>query len=147
MFNKINYSSGFTFIELLVAITIMTVMIGIATISFRGANANARDTKRKAELEDIRGAIETYRLENGAYPTEEANSFTQAIFMDEIYPEYINRDFEDPKNNATYNYQYHYVGNAACNYVLVATMEVDNNAQSCPAGCYSAGSGDYCLAN
>lgn len=143
--NKLQ-SAGFTFIELLVSITIITVMMAIATVSFRGANKNARDAKRKADLQEIRGAVETYRLAEGSYPNTNDDS-SQAVFMDDLQPTYLSQNFSDPINTSPNLYYYRYVGSASCNYVLYAPVEVSGNAMPCPAACYNAGTDVYCLAN
>lgn len=59
---------GFTLIELLVAMTIMAVLMGIALVSYQGARKAARDGKRKADLEQIRSALEVYRSDCRTYP-------------------------------------------------------------------------------
>ena len=60
---------GFTLIELLVVMTIIAVLSGLALVSFQGARKTARDGKRKADLEEIRSALEMYRTDCGAYLT------------------------------------------------------------------------------
>ena len=60
---------GFTLIELLVAMTILAVLMGISLVSYQGAKKSARDGKRKADLEQIRSALEIYRTDCKTYPT------------------------------------------------------------------------------
>ena len=60
---------GFTFIELLVTVTIMAVMMAVAIVSYSSTNVRSRDTKRKADLEVIRSALEICRSNTGTYPT------------------------------------------------------------------------------
>lgn len=60
--------NGFTFIELLVVITIIAVLSMIAVVSYSSANIKARDGKRKADIEQIRAALEMYRTDHSAYP-------------------------------------------------------------------------------
>lgn len=61
---------GFTLVELLVTMTIMAVLISLALVSYQGARRSARDGKRKAELEEIRSALEMYRADEGIYPPD-----------------------------------------------------------------------------
>lgn len=139
--------NGFTFIELLVSITIIGVMLAIVTLSFRGANKNARDSRRQADLQEIRGAIESYRLEQGSYPSTDDDS-SEVVFMDELQPDYLSSNISDPVNASPNFYYYRYIGTANCNYVLYAPMEVEGNSKPCPATCgVGAGSEVYCLAN
>lgn len=49
---------GFTLIELLVVIGIITIIVGIATASFRTASATMRDGKRKADITALAKSME-----------------------------------------------------------------------------------------
>jgi prepilin-type N-terminal cleavage/methylation domain-containing protein len=60
--------NGFTLIELLVAMTIVAVLTGISLVSYQGARKAGRDGKRKADLEQIRSALEMCRTDSGSYP-------------------------------------------------------------------------------
>lgn len=64
---KIN--TGFTLIELLVAMTVMAVLIAVGLLSYQGSKKAARDGKRKADIEQIRSALEIYRSDCKTYPT------------------------------------------------------------------------------
>lgn len=59
---------GFTLIELLVVISIIGILIGLSAVAFQSAKASSRDTKRRADLEDIRSALEIYRTDCAGYP-------------------------------------------------------------------------------
>lgn len=61
-------NNGFTLIELLVVITIMGILMGILLVSYQGARVSARDGKRKADLEQIRSALQMYHSDCGEYP-------------------------------------------------------------------------------
>ncbi len=61
-------SCGFTLIELLVTISIIGILIGLSVFGLQGARQSARDAKRKADLEQIRSAIEIYKADCNKYP-------------------------------------------------------------------------------
>lgn len=61
---------GFTLIELLIVITIIGILAAALLPSVLGAPARARDTARKADLNNIIAAIETYNSDHQNYPTE-----------------------------------------------------------------------------
>lgn len=60
---------GFTLIELLVVISIIGVLMGIGFMAFKQAQTAGRDAKRKADLEQIKTALELFHEECGKYPS------------------------------------------------------------------------------
>lgn len=60
---------GFTLIELMVVMTIIGVLAGFALVAMGGARKAARDGRRKADLEQIRSALEMRRADCGDYPS------------------------------------------------------------------------------
>jgi len=135
---------GFTFVELLVTVAILALLTAITAISFRGANKNARDTRRKAELQEIKGAIEEYRLANGMYPAVSDTSM-DGVFLLDLQPDYLGRNYVDPTSDSTHYYEYRYVGAPGCSYALFSLMENPENAQGCPAPCSISTNDIYCL--
>lgn len=59
---------GFTLIELLVVISIIGILIGLSIFGLQGAREASRDSKRKADLEQIRSGIEIYKSDCDKYP-------------------------------------------------------------------------------
>ncbi len=65
---KINVG-GFTLVELLIVMALITVLAAIGIVSFRGAQNRARDAQRKADLRQYQTALEVYANDNdGFYP-------------------------------------------------------------------------------
>lgn len=61
---------GFTLVELLVVISIIGVLATLVLLQLGTARARARDTKRIADVNQVRTAIEQYFEDNGGrYPT------------------------------------------------------------------------------
>lgn len=142
---------GFTLIEILVATTLLVLLSGVVIASFRQANISARDTKRKADLQQAKGIIENYRLENGTYP---GNTGTIYLSDDGTFlsdpalnmEDYVSVDFLDPVNVNPLRYRYIPRNVAGCAYELGAMMESASNAQTC--NCPSPLGGNYyCIAN
>lgn len=69
--------SGFSMIELLVVTTIIIVLTTIGLVSYQSTGVNARNGKRKADLETVRQALVLYRVEQGTYPV--GTSFTSMV--------------------------------------------------------------------
>ena len=61
-------SVGFTLIELLVAISIMGILSLLGVGQYRVTQKKARDFNRKAGLQAVRKALETYMTDKGEYP-------------------------------------------------------------------------------
>src|SRR5687767_307098 len=111
---------GFTFIELLVVVTIIAILTTVAAVSYTSTTKRSRDAKRLADLEQIRSALELCRAENGAYP---ANITSGVICGGETYLSPIPTD---PKGDSyTYTYQ------SASRYQICTTLE---DVSSCTTG-------------
>ncbi|MFA5744992.1 MAG: prepilin-type N-terminal cleavage/methylation domain-containing protein [Candidatus Paceibacterota bacterium] len=61
-------SRGFTLIELLVVIAIIGILSSVVLASLNTARMKSRDTKRMADLGQIRIALEMYYNDHGYYP-------------------------------------------------------------------------------
>ena len=68
-------NKGFTFIELLVVITIIGVIFAAGIVSYTAISKNSRNARRRADLETIRQALEICRSISGYYPN---NIYPQA---------------------------------------------------------------------
>lgn len=62
--------SGFTLVEILVAIAIIAILSSVVYSSFSTARANARDTERQVALKELQLSVERYRAEFGRYPEQ-----------------------------------------------------------------------------
>lgn len=59
---------GFTLIELLVVISIIAILLSIATVSYTNSQEKGRDNRRKSDLKAVQQALELYFQQNGKYP-------------------------------------------------------------------------------
>ena len=98
---------GFTFVELLVVITIIALLSTAAVVSYRSANKKARDNKRKSDLEQVRAALEMYRADEGVYPSGNWASMISGLSS------YMNETPTDPKS-----YSYYYTRPTTTTYQL-----------------------------
>lgn len=121
---------GFTLIEILVVMTIIGILAGLSLTASMGAKKSSRDGKRKADLEQIRSALEMYRVDRNTYvstatacdssigacgtcPCSPAGSDWAGNLESvlEAPPGYISDLPTDPLNNSTYYYYYRVVCN------------------------------------
>ena len=63
-----NKNKGFTIIELLVVISIISFLASIVLVNVNMYMAKARDAKRMSDMRQIMIALEMYRSQNGVYP-------------------------------------------------------------------------------
>ncbi len=61
---------AFTLIELIVSISIILLIASLAIVSYSQIRKNSRDSKRIADINEIRLALENYKLFEGTYPSQ-----------------------------------------------------------------------------
>ena len=102
-------NKGFTLIELIVVVTIIAVLTVVGVVSYSGTNKKARDSRRMADLEKIRIALELYRQGTGStYPSS----------INSLVPLYLGSTLVGPKNDT-----YVYVKTTGYTYTLTAGLE------------------------
>jgi len=122
--------NGFTLVELIVVISVIAVITVVGTVSYGVTNRRARDSRRMADVEKIRIALEMNRQIGAIYPIEANNSASALV------PNYMSALPTDPKsgNNYSYNQLTSYT------YEIGASME-DTGSTNVAAFncCYCAG--------
>src|SRR4030042_895204 len=70
MLDKFKDRKGFTLVELLIVIAIITILVTIVLIAIRPETVinQSNDTKTRSELNQIKIALQMYYNENKAYP-------------------------------------------------------------------------------
>ena len=63
-------SDGFTLVELLVVISIITLLAGLTIATMGGAQTSAARNRTKGEISALSVAIESYKIDNGDYPRD-----------------------------------------------------------------------------
>lgn len=87
---------AYTLFELLVSISIIAVLVAVASVSYSGAQKKARDSRRMEDLTSIQKAAEMYYSQHSyAYPASAAEFVSGTVL--EIWP-------KDPKTNLDYTY-------------------------------------------
>ena len=92
-------SKGFTLIELLVVIAIIGVLASIVLASLNTARKKSRDTRRVADMNQAKLALELYFDSNKSYPDTAASRGTALLV-----PTYIAAWPSDPTTSTAYPY-------------------------------------------
>lgn len=102
---------GFTLIEMLVVLSILALLVAGVAVSLPNQGKNARDSRRKVDIESVRSALELYRTDqtNGNYP-----GGTYATLSTTLTPIYLQTIPVDPTNAAPYTYAPTTSTGAAC---------------------------------
>lgn len=150
-------SSGFTLVELLVVIGIITMITALLFPNFMGARQRARDSQRKADLKQIQGAVELYKLDQNppAYPSGNfagtmCRRCWSAAGSSDVCPTgsnvYMNKFSCDPGSNNPTPYIYTRDAGNILSYSLTGCLEnlVDPDRDPTPvAACATPGYASY----
>jgi len=118
--------SGFSLIELLVVISIIAILVAISVASYTKVRQNARDSRRRVDLENVRQALVMYRSDNGCYPGGDDFSAMMGILSGDYWS---GAAPEDPSPGGVYVYDSSgtsaciSVGNGALSFTLRGTLE------------------------
>lgn len=139
------HAKGFSLLELLVVISIIGILVSIATVAFTTTQQKSRDSRRRADVKAMQDAFEQYMGETGTY---EACS-TMASYdtgTGTIMPGGLPTD---PKNSGSYVYNT-ITGCSTTSYCVCALLESGTGNANVPtaASCsYATGGLYYCLTN
>lgn len=135
---------GFTLFELLVSISIIGLLIALATVSFSAAQSGARDARRRGDLTSLRNAFEQYYAANSAYPDSCDGASTAALGseLQSYLPGGMPSD-PDPNEDTVYTFSC-----AADTYCGCVMLEREGGGNSSDSNCTSTNGGDYfCVQN
>ncbi|NCN12104.1 type II secretion system protein [Candidatus Kaiserbacteria bacterium] len=143
---KVMKNDGFTLVELIVVLSVLSILASMVIAGMNGSSAIARDAQRKGDLRNLQQAIELYHQEVGRYPkgcngtdgedwsgqigTMFACTADSSQYIVDLAPKYLSVLPTDPKPD-TGNYGYVYRTNAnGTVYKLVASNSVESETIS-----------------
>jgi len=131
---KLNKKLAFTLFELLVSISIIGIMVALATVSYSAAQRKARDVRRIQDMKAVQVAAEQYySLSGGNYPTNFTEGDSWTIDGNKVLSSFPS----DPKNDSTYNYSDNCNAIGTSSYCCCARMEnptTGNSNDNCAFG-------------
>ncbi len=159
---------GFSLIELLVVIGIISILSAIAVPNFMAARERARDATRKADLKAMQSAFELYKQDQTPPEYPASSYFSNALNSDGTGKCWFNGggtgDFQDscpsdktiylkklptdPSFTSSSHKYYYYNSTGQQTYTLEACLEnkADAAGHTCP-GDFSTYSGSSCSSN
>jgi type II secretion system protein G len=107
--------NGFSLIELVVVILIMTILAGVIVPQVIDRKSAARDARRLADVRTVRDAIEQFYLDNGSFPAPTKNgrfggwdvSHDGDCIPSLVEEGYLRQPVNDPVGDDTYHYKYY----------------------------------------
>ena len=145
---------GFTLIELIVVIAIISLLSAIMVPSVQSILMKGRDARRKADLNAIQLALESHFDDNGFYPQSgcgwDCIGFKYSTAGAQWIPEITNylrggvvpvdplNNAAGPWNSGSYSYAYGNVGRITyrSSYDLTAQLENTQDKDRCGVKCY-----------
>lgn len=127
------FFSGFTLIEMLVVVTIVSILLLLTLFFSRGQLSKARDARRKADLEKIKISFEHYFSDNGCYPDE---TILESCSGADLQP-YLSAVPCDPYTKQPYLYK-PFEGNSCKGYRVYAALESTFDPSIAAVGCDGA---------
>jgi general secretion pathway protein G len=82
---------GFTLIELIIVVTIIGILAGIAVVQVKNSVRKAKEAALMKNLHDIRTAIDNFYADKQRFPSS----------LDELVPNYLRKIPEDPITEQT----------------------------------------------
>jgi prepilin-type N-terminal cleavage/methylation domain-containing protein len=171
IFSKKHKNEGFSLIEILVALSIIAILLGVVVASVSDAKAKARDSQRKIDLKQIQLALEKYANYNGTYKVsgsgarglgdgyigqEGESPYTSVSVMRALKNAgFLNQSVQDDLPQSPSGYMLHLCG--VDKYALSATLEkptsadISNIQTTCngtgPDGAFTKYGKNYAISN
>jgi prepilin-type N-terminal cleavage/methylation domain-containing protein len=129
---------AFTLVELLIAVAILSILTGLASVSYINVQQRGRDAQRKNDLSQMKIALSTYY--NAQVPARYVvaaskitiNNSSDALTV-ALKPSYLKNMPQDPTGTGNFVYKYQSL-NSANDFKLFATLENKNDTKGWAGG-------------
>ena len=129
-------TKGFTLIEILIVIAVISILIGIALPRFKGMQEEGNITKAKGELRTLQTAVESYYIHNdNTYPGSLVNVTTQR-------PQIVSSVPNDPFGGTNYGYA---IGGTNLYVIYSVGPAASGSASISTNGVLTEVNGDSCI--
>lgn len=121
-----NKTSGFTLVELLVVISIMSILTVITVSQFTSARIRSRDVARKADLNSLSKALQNYYADYGVFPVEDGFDWGREFKdADYIYMKVV----PEEKSTGMPEYCYELLGTDSDKFALFSGLENEDDEE------------------
>lgn len=133
-------NNGFTLFELLVVVSIIGILVAVASVSYSNAQKKARDSRAKSDIKAMSDAFEQYFATNDTYAV--CSTMAADIWKGEWPP-------LDPRGRSSTDTNYSYFFScSATSYCVCALLEQGSGGNASNNSCAWANDGSYyCLVN
>ncbi len=153
---KNKFHSGFTWVELLVVISVITIITGIIVGYLYEGAVRGRDTHRKENIDQMAKAIDFYFSDNGYLPENQTGWCTYisnslngygAAFQSDLLPYMKHMQFDPIKSGRVGDYLFNNLNNTAGHYAICAQMEQSSasNGNYDYTSCVGGAVYNYCI--
>lgn len=97
-------SRGFTLVELLITISIISILSAVGLVVYSSVMKQGRDSKRQSDLRSIQSALEQYYADNFSYPVQVLPSLGGSGSISAGGKTYLNAVPTDPTGKPEYFY-------------------------------------------
>lgn len=125
------FRHAFTLVELLVVISLISILAALTFVSYVGVQRQARDSQRKSDLRQYQGSLEVFANRNGGLYPERNNSSGVSSATTLCTDLGMTGCSQDPRNTNDQSFDYRYQSDGslstgkptALRYVLWAKLE------------------------
>lgn len=122
---KSQMDNGFTFIELLVVLAVISLLSSIILVQIQSSRQRVRDAERESEIKTIQNALAIYVVNKKNYPIYSGALNGSDIVSTELRnDDAIAKMPADPINSG--NYAYNYVSTGGATYTLTYYLETNS---------------------
>ena len=101
------YKKTFTLIEMLIVIVIIGILAAALVPRLNDVQSRARDTKRKVDFQQVKTALDIYKIDNNSYPRS-TYTISNGCHFTPANP-FCNTDSQESPTNWIYNFGSGYI--------------------------------------